>query len=36
MQLEIFNQLDPDRAAGILQACAHVPNWIAELLQERP
>lgn len=36
MQLETFNQLDPDRAARVLQACAHIPNWIAELLQQRP
>ncbi|ENX33727.1 2-oxo-4-hydroxy-4-carboxy-5-ureidoimidazoline decarboxylase [Acinetobacter gyllenbergii] len=36
MQLETFNQLDSDAAKRVLQGCVHIPNWISELLQQRP
>ena len=36
MQLETFNQLASSQARLVLQACAHIPTWVSELIQKRP
>lgn len=36
MQLETFNQLASSQARLVLQAWAHIPTWVSELIQKRP
>lgn len=36
MTIEEFNRLDPEAAASVLAACAHIDGWVAQVLAGRP